>query len=600
MISIFRKKNKYIFSPAYFFIFIIIIFCSCSSNKNLSESQKIKNRILSEEKRNNKRSNNNFLAYHNSYYLAKTKFQDAFDLMNKEENSHNQSLSSFTLFDDAIKYASIVTNDFQNTIFFEDAAYIIARSSYYKNLLSPSTFYFKVILDNKVSPYYFDSLVRLGFINLRLGNKNDLMKIMEELEYNVKDFDRNIDNLKKKIPYKFLENELLNTASNYFLLKAEISKSMDRDHLLIEKNYLRAIETATTNNHKKDIYSQLILFFETLNDKNKVLKYINKLKDEFDIDEDSDDLMINWYDYNRKLGFFEDIHDYLDNKLLNDLSTDKEIYYSIEKAKTYVEQNNFIEAENTKTLLLTHYPNSLYAKILTDPDFKKELLNRENELEEKYQLIYQDYLQRNFSKVIASTDALQKNEYETKYMFLRALSFVEIKDTVKLKKELQSIINIAIETKIGQEAQYLLSTLNDPSKMTKANEIALLGSPYLFRSNTPHMSIIIVPKQGVDINYLKILISDYHAIDFENEVFEISAMMMGLDQHLLMIKTFTTVENVMSYTQILKSNIKITNELNKSDYKILAISMENFIEFYKNKDVEGYCNFFKKNYLDNN
>ena len=336
---------------------------------------------------------------------------------------------------------------------------------------------------------------------------------------------------------------------------------------------------------------------------NYYLEKLPKTEEDFE----ASDIQIKEAHYQAGIIYKEDLQEYQKSTnmftgILSRFPEDEQFvplsYYTIYLNQT--KQNNFIEAENTKTLLLTHYPNSLYAKILTDPDFKKELLNRENELEEKYQLIYQDYLQRNFSKVIASTDALQKNEYETKYMFLRALSFVEIKDTVKLKKELQSIINIAIETKIGQEAQYLLSTLNDPSKMTKANEIALLGSPYLFRSNTPHMSIIIVPKQGVDINYLKILISDYHAIDFENEVFEISAMMMGLDQHLLMIKTFTTVENVMSYTQILKSNIKITNELNKSDYKILAISMENFIEFYKNKDVEGYCNFFKKNYLDNN
>ena len=56
----------------------------------------------------------------------------------------------------------------------------------------------------------------------------------------------------------------------------------------------------------------------------------------------------------------------------------------------------------------------------------------------------------------------------------------------------------------------------------------------------------------------------------------------------------------MSYTQLLNSNITIVNELNKSDYKILAISMENFKEFYKNKDIEGYYSFFKKNYLGNN
>jgi len=30
---------------------------------------------------------------------------------------------------------------------------------------------------------------------------------------------------------------------------------------------------------------------------------------------------------------------------------------------------------------------------------------------------------------------------------------------------------------------------------------------------------------------------------------------------------------------------------------VMAISFENFQEFYKNKDEDGYHNFFKKNYL---
>jgi len=165
---------------------------------------------------------------------------------------------------------------------------------------------------------------------------------------------------------------------------------------------------------------------------------------------------------------------------------------------------------------------------------------------------------------------------------------------------LTAIVELKLEDEVSAEAEDLLSIIKNPAAMQKANKQALVESPYLYRSNTSHMTFLILPKEGVDINYLKILISDYHAMEFENEVFEISAMMMGLDQHLLMIKTFTTAGSVMLYNQILKSNITITTELNKSDYKILAISMENFKEFYKNKDVEGYYNFFKKNYLDNN
>ena len=116
--------------------------------------------------------------------------------------------------------------------------------------MSSATFYFKTVLSNKESPYYFDSLVRLGFISITLENQDDLTKIMEELESNVNNFDQNLHYLKKKIPYKFLENELLNTTSNYFILKAEVSKYFEQPHDITEKYYLEAIEEASTNNYK--------------------------------------------------------------------------------------------------------------------------------------------------------------------------------------------------------------------------------------------------------------------------------------------------------------------------------------------------------------
>jgi hypothetical protein len=75
---------------------------------------------------------------------------------------------------------------------------------------------------------------------------------------------------------------------------------------------------------------------------------------------------------------------------------------------------------------------------------------------------------------------------------------------------------------------------------------------------------------------------------------------MGKDKHLLMIKTFDNSSDVVDYNQLVMENVDIVNQLNKSDYKVLAISFENFKDFYKNKDIEGYYNFFKKNYLDNN
>ena len=71
---------------------------------------------------------------------------------------------------------------------------------------------------------------------------------------------------------------------------------------------------------------------------------------------------------------------------------------------------------------------------------------------------------------------------------------------------------------------------------------------------------------------------------------------MGLEQHILMIKTFQNTLDVSSYGKTLFSN-QIFKEINKTTFKKIIISQQNFIEFYKNKDEEGYSSSFNNNYL---
>jgi len=266
----------------------------------------------------------------------------------------------------------------------------------------------------------------------------------------------------------------------------------------------------------------------------------------------------------------------------------------------HLEVGKDLEAEVMKNLLLHNFPNSVYAQLLTNPNFQDQLIGLQNEDELAYQGVYQLYVAKQYIQVIEKCKLVSDDDYQSKYLFLKALSFSALKDSSKCINILDKIVSIDKDASIIKEAIYLLEAIKNPGKVEKANEQALTDSPYLFRSGNTHMSLFILPKEGVDINYLKILISDYHAKDFENEVFEISAMLLGLDKHLLMIKTFDNSSDAVDYNQLIMEDVDIVNQLNKSDYKVLAISFENFKEFYKNKDVEGYYNFFKKNYLDNN
>ena len=266
----------------------------------------------------------------------------------------------------------------------------------------------------------------------------------------------------------------------------------------------------------------------------------------------------------------------------------------------YLEVSRNKEAEVMKNLLLNNFPNSVYAQLLINPNFKDYLMGLQNEDELIYQGVYELYVEGKYIQVIEKCSLVTDGVYHSKYLFLQALSFSALKNKSECIGILNEIVSIDKDTLIIKEAIYLMEAIKNPDKMKKANEQALTDSPYLFRSRKTHMSLFILPKDGVDINYLKTLISDYHTNDFENEVFEISAMLMGSDKHLLMIKTFDSSSDVVVYNQLIMKDTDIVNQLNKSEYKVLAISFENFKEFYRNKDIEGYYNFFKKNYLDNN
>ena len=258
-------------------------------------------------------------------------------------------------------------------------------------------------------------------------------------------------------------------------------------------------------------------------------------------------------------------------------------------------KNNEKRFETNKQTLLIKYPNSIYTKMLNNPDYKPEDGGLKDKGELNYQEIFTFYSNNTFDQVILKTEKISNDEYKNKLLLLRALSLLKKEEvdqaTIILK-------NISTEDKsVFEEAKYILEAIQDPSKMKKANELAVSGSPYLYSSKKQHMIILILPKQGADITYIKTLISDFHINNVGNENLEINALLLGTDQHLIIIKSFDGATQSMRHYQLLIEERSVIREIEKLEYNIMSISQENFAEFYRNKDTKGYYKFFEKNYL---
>jgi hypothetical protein len=186
-----------------------------------------------------------------------------------------------------------------------------------------------------------------------------------------------------------------------------------------------------------------------------------------------------------------------------------------------------------------------------------------------------------------------------KYLFLNAISHLKRGDSIVAVSVLDQLKR-ADDKALSKYATSLLTILDDQTGLIEANRVAIEKTPYIFNGNESHLLMLILPKEGVDVSFLKTLLSDYNSENHSTEIFEISAMMMGLDFHLLTVKLFSNAAEVMSYYQGVKQESKIINEVRVNKYFLLPISLENFQEFYVNKDLKGYSKFFELKYLDKN
>ena len=67
-----------------------------------------------------------------------------------------------------------------------------------------------------------------------------------------------------------------------------------------------------------------------------------------------------------------------------------------------------------------------------------------------------------------------------------------------------------------------------------------------------------------------------------------------------MVKSFGNKKKAMDYHTVYTGNTETLIDVNTGGFNMFVISSSNYIELFKNKDVEGYTDFFNEHYLSEN
>ncbi|MCF8347646.1 MAG: hypothetical protein K9G61_02425, partial [Bacteroidales bacterium] len=276
--------------------------------------------------------------------------------------------------------------------------------------------------------------------------------------------------------------------------------------------------------------------------------------------------------------------------------------------KLYLAKNQNEESEFYKGLILNNYPESVYANVIRDPDYFVKLAQEKGEAASLYEKAYTAFSKQQYRRAITYAErGVEHNPDDTtlvpKFLYLRAMSqgVVDVPDS--MYASLYYIAGKYPTSSVGPIVRSVMKTLEQDYGMgygTKApvanDSLSALLANYKYDPNETHLIIIVVSSEEVNLNALKIRISDFDKKYFQLMQLKVKSLMLDNDRSLVTVGNFKNEGEAGNYLLALKNDEYVMSGIKADDFRIFSISMNNYPVFYKDKNVEGYELFWKENY----
>lgn len=272
---------------------------------------------------------------------------------------------------------------------------------------------------------------------------------------------------------------------------------------------------------------------------------------------------------------------------------------------------NTAEMKKNKDYILGNFPDSQYAKLITDPNYAASMLATNNAVNKYYEQSFNLYKNENYNKVMErhqKVDAMfEDNPLKPQFDFLNAQSIGYTKEQAMYVSALQEIVVNHPNTEVESRSQEILALIKS-NKLTpsgkekagsvKANNFNSKASPYKLSKNEKHYFIIAFPKYNAGVNKLMDNISNLNQELFSLEGYKTNQMLLDEKNQIVLVKTFKNGDKAMTYYNQVKEKEKdILSEMGDVQYNYFPISKNNFTTYFKQKKVADYVAFFEANYL---
>lgn len=275
------------------------------------------------------------------------------------------------------------------------------------------------------------------------------------------------------------------------------------------------------------------------------------------------------------------------------------IYYQL--YRIYLSMPDAVKAEKYKQLILNSYPDSDYAALITDPEFFKKENMSQAAVEKFYSETYRMYQAGQYDEVLSRSrqaeTRYQGNELAPKFALLKALATGKMKDVEAFRMSLQSVVaNFPMDT-VRVKAEQLLKSLDRVQGIAVKDTVKTPEKPsFTYVADTVHYFLIIIENKTLDINPLKINISDFNNEFFSVAQLKINNRLLGTNYQLISIERFLNKKEAMDYYKVMVDDDFVLQDIDPQILETFAISVANYNLLMKEGNVREYVDFFRRVY----
>jgi tetratricopeptide (TPR) repeat protein len=271
------------------------------------------------------------------------------------------------------------------------------------------------------------------------------------------------------------------------------------------------------------------------------------------------------------------------------------VYYQL--FKMYSELKNESKAAYYRNLVLSRFPDTNYAKVLNDPDFYKQVMQAEKQVDQLFEQTYKAYQNKDYQQVIANVQVafnqFKKDPSIPKFAMLRALAIGKTSDALTFRTELNKIVEQYPKDDVSTRAKDIIAFLNTYKPETKQQEdLKVAEVTYALEEHTIYYVALVIEKQE-DVNQIVFDIINFNLDNFSNDKLEINNEDLGSNYKILSIRTFPDKDKAMAYFKAISAKPEVFKDVKSNTRQLFIISPANYQILRKQKTADSYAQFFK-------